>query len=157
MSGPARLATAAPRDSLTGSVAGVPFPQDADPLVFFGQVGQVEVNGKRAGYGFGPGYGPARDQRGDLVVGRVPGFSTGVAIVLAGGDHPAPQLLDIGQEILALGFTDDLAEDIAEHPDVPAHRLGNLQAVGGPVSLFCCTGHVASVREPFAAWGRVLG
>jgi hypothetical protein len=44
-------------------------------------------------------------------------------------DHRVPEPLHVGQQPGAAGVADDLTEDVAEQPDVAAHRLGE----GGPV------------------------
>jgi hypothetical protein len=40
-----------------------------------------------------------------------------------------PQPLHVGEEVLAFGFAEDLAEQVAEQPDVMAHPLRQLLPV----------------------------
>jgi len=51
--------------------------------------------------------------------------------VLARVDHRVPEPLHVGQQLRAAGVADDLTEDVAEQPDLAAHRLGE----GGPVPI----------------------
>jgi hypothetical protein len=46
-------------------------------------------------------------------------------------DDRVPEPLHVGEQPGAAGVADDLTEDVAEQPDVAAHRLGE----GGPVSI----------------------
>ena len=116
--------------------AGVALAQGADPLLFLGQVGQVEVDGERSGYRLGPAERPALHQRGDLVVGFRAGRQPR-------GDDPVPQILDVIEQILTCLLADDLAEDLAQQPDVPPHGRRELPAVGvaGVGLAGRCAGH----------------
>ncbi len=49
-----------------------------------------------------------------------------------GGDHRVPQPLDVGEQVRPGGLADHLAEHLAEQPDVPAHRLGQLSGIALP-------------------------
>jgi len=91
--------------------------------VFLGQVGQVEVDGEGPGHLLGLLQAPGRDQRGDLVAG--------VTVAVARIDDRVPEPLHVGQQPGAAGVADDLTEDVAEQPDVAAHRLGE----GSPVAI----------------------
>ena len=109
------------------SLPGIALPQDADALVLFGQVDQVKVDGEGAGHLLGPVQAPGRHQRRDLVPGGV-GRRRAVSQVLvplaaARLDHGPPQPLHVGQQLRPVGIADDLAENVAEQPDVAPHRL----------------------------------
>ena len=101
------------------SLPGIALPQDADALVLFGQVDQVKVDGEGAGHLLGPVQAPGRHQRRDLVTVR----RVLVPLAAARLDHGVPQPLHVGQQLRPLGIADDLAEDVAEQPDVAPHRL----------------------------------
>ena len=119
-----------------GCGSGVALAQGADPLLFLGQVGQMEVDSERSGYRLGPAERPAVDQRGDLVVGFRAGRQPR-------GDDPMPQILDVIEQVLARLLADDLAEDLAQQPDVSAHGRRELPAVGvtGVGLAGLCAGH----------------
>ena len=106
---------------------GVALPQQPDALVLLGQVGQVEVHGEGARHLLGPVQVPGGDQGRDRVAGRVLAPLVVVAALLVAGlDHRAPQPLHVGQQVragLRVRIADDLAEDVAEQPDVAAHQL----------------------------------
>ena len=104
---------------------GIAFPQDANALVLFGQVGQVKVDGEGAGHLLGCLEAPRRDQRRDLVTVR----RVLVALAVAGLDYRTPQPLHVGQQLRPGGIADDLAEDVAEQPDIAPHRLRQRGAV----------------------------
>ena len=114
------------------AVPGIALPQRAHPLLLFGQVGQVEVDGEGAGDLLGALPGPGGDERRDGVAGggRLRRRKVGYA---AGLDHRAPQPLHVREQVRPVGLGDDLAEDVAEQPDVPPHRLGQLGRVSFPV------------------------
>ncbi len=128
---------------------GIALPQDADALVLFGQVGQVKVDGEGAGHLLGLVQAPRPDQRHDLVPGRITGHritghritghrprvgrAPGVALAVPGLDHRAPQPLHVGQQLRPGGVGDNLAEDVAEQPDIAPHRLRQRGTV--PVSI----------------------
>ncbi len=110
-------------------LARVAFPQVADALVLLGQVGQVEVDGEGPGHLLGLLQAPGRDQPGDLVAGVIP--PTSPAPFMARIDHRVPEQFHVGQQPGSAGVADDLTEDVAEQPDLAAHRLGE----GSPVSI----------------------
>src|SRR5207245_6139448 len=66
-------------------------------------------------------------ERGDLVRGRDAVVGLAVACV----DYRVPQPLHVRQQLRPAGVADDLTEDVAEQPDLAAHRLGG----GGPVPI----------------------
>jgi len=108
-------------------LAGVAFPQVADALVFLGQVGQVKVDGEGPGDLLGLVQAPGCDQPDDLVAGR----GQVVFLALARLDHRPAEPLHVGQQLRPAGVADDRAENVAEQPDVTAHRLGER----GPVAV----------------------
>ncbi len=93
-------------------------PQDADPVVFLSEVGQVEVDRERASNLLGPIQRPAAYQ-GHHVFGRA---SAGPR-----GDDRVPQLLDVREKIVTAVLAQNLAEQLAEQPDVAAQGLGHLE------------------------------
>ena len=112
-------------------IPGIAFAQLADALMFLGQVGQVEVDGEGAGHLLGPVQVPRGDQHRDRVPGRIRRLIAGVP---AGLDHRVPQLLHVGQQLRADRIADDLAEDVAEQPDVASHLLRQPGPVPVPVA-----------------------
>ena len=68
------------------------------------------------------------DERHDLVAGRR-GLRRSPVGGRTGGDHRVPQPLDVGEQVRPVGLADHLAEHLAEQPDVPAHRLGQLGGI----------------------------
>jgi hypothetical protein len=54
-----------------------------------------------------------------------------VFLTLARLDHRPAEPFHVGQQLRSLGVADDLTEDVAEQPDVAAHRLGE----GSPVAI----------------------
>jgi len=115
--------------------------------VFLGQVGQVEVDGEGPGDLLGLLQAPGRDQPDDLVAGR----GQVMFLALARLDHRAPQLFHVGQQLRAARVADDLAEDVAEQPDVAAHRLGQrgpISITGAVTSPFRGSVHASSVIRP---------
>ena len=136
-------------------VPGVALPQDADALMLFGQVGQVKVDGEGPGDLLGPVQAPGRDQLGDLVADRIgqrlaragAGRVPGVALTPARGDHRAPEPFHVGQQLRPgprVGVADDLAEYVAEQPDVPPHGPGQCGPV--PVPAHGVTAHGQSLN-----------
>ncbi len=134
---------------------GVALPQDADALMLFGQVGQVKVDGEGPGDLLGPLQAPGRDQLGDLVADRIgqglaragDGCVPGVALTPARGDHRAPEPFHVGQQLWPgprVGVADDLAEYVAEQPDVPPHKPGQCGPV--PVPAHAVTAHGQSLN-----------
>ena len=106
-------------------VTGIALPQDADALVLFGQVGQVKVDGEGASDLLGRLQAPRRDQRRDLLTVR----RVLVPLASARLDHGVSQPLHVGQQLRPGGIADDLAEDVAEQPDIAPHRLRQRGAV----------------------------
>ena len=111
--------------------------------MLFGQVGQVEVDGEGPGDLLGRLQAPGRDQPGDLVSGRVGGRAGSsravgrvpVPLAAARLDHGTPQPLHVGQQLRPGRIADDLAEDVAEQPDITPHRLRQRGAVSFPAPL----------------------
>ena len=85
----------------------------------------MKVDGEGPGHLLGLLQVPGRDQPDDLVAGR----GLVVFLALARLDHRAPEPLHVGQQFRSAGVADDLAEDVAEQPDVAAHRLGQRGAI----------------------------
>ena len=131
-------------------------------MLFLGQVGEVEIDGKCPGDELSPIKRPASHQRRDLITGRVRRRATVRGAILAsssrasavpqgaitrggpaGGDHRQPQPLDIVEQVLATGLAQHLAKQIAEQPDIPAHRLGHLLPVGIPAHAVGVACHAA--------------
>ena len=106
-------------------------PQRADALLLFGQVGQVEVHGERAGDLLGPLPRPRGDQRRDRLARRH-GLRRSPVRRRTGVDHRVPQPLHVGEQVRPGGLYDHLAEDVAEQPDVPAHLLRQLRGITLP-------------------------
>jgi hypothetical protein len=105
--------------------------------MLFGQVDQVKVDGERPGYLFGRRQAPGRNQLRDLVPGRIGARLPVTALAAPRLDHRVPQPLHVGQQLLACGVPDDLAEDVAEQPHIVPHRLRQRGAVPlpGPVHV----------------------
>ena len=115
---------------------GVTLPHEADALMFLGQVDEVEVDGEGPGHLLGPVQVPGADQGRDRVRGAV-------TRLVAGIDHDVPEPLHVGQHVragLRVRVADDLPEDVAQQPDVAAHRLREFGSVPRSVHV-----HVASV------------
>ncbi|GAA2993387.1 hypothetical protein GCM10017559_12090 [Streptosporangium longisporum] len=110
-------------------LTGVADPQDADPEVLLGQVGEVEVAGEGPGDVHGAVDGPFGHHRGDLVDRDLPA---------ARPDDGLAQSFDIGEQVIAAVFGDDLPEEFAEQPHVRAQLVGHLGDSGGTL---CLLGH----------------
>ena len=89
-----------------------------NPIEFFRQVRQVEVDGEGAGDLFSAGEGPLAHERHDL---------RGRSSAGAGRDDGVPQLLDVRQEFVAAVLAQHLTEKFAEQPDIAAQQLGHLE------------------------------
>src|SRR6266568_4162465 len=121
-------------------VTQIAFPQVTDALMLFGQVGQVEVDGEGPGDLLGRLQAPGRDQLGDLVPGPAGGRTVShravrrvpVPLTAARLDHGTPQPLDVVQQLRPGRIADDLAEDVAEQPDIAPHRLRQRSSVPVP-------------------------
>jgi len=74
---------------------GIALPQDPDPLVLLGQVGQVEVDGERAGHVLGALQGPGGDEPGDRVPGRIAAARVVLPPAPAGVDDGVPEPLHV--------------------------------------------------------------
>ena len=70
---------------------------------------------------------------------------TSAAVEPASGDHAMTQLLHVVEEVLAAGLADDLAQYLAQQPDVAPHRGWHATGVG--VSARGARGHCASVGD----------
>ena len=105
-------------------LAGIPLAQRADPLMLFGQVGEVEVDGERVRDGLGALQRPGGDHVAYVVQGVIRGA--------ARRDDGVPQALGVVEQFLAAGLAQHLAEQVAEQADIPAHRRRHVLAVGVP-------------------------
>ncbi len=115
----------------------IAFPQVADALMLFGQVGQVEVDGEGPGDLLGRLQAPGRDQLGDLVPGPVGGRAVSsragrrvpVPLAAARLDHGPPEPFHVVQQLRPRRIADDLTEDVAEQPDIAPHQLRQRGAI----------------------------
>ncbi len=136
--------------------AGVPLPERADPLMLFGQVSQVEIDGERVRDGLGPLQRPGGDHLGDLIESTAAPGSRGTGSGGTGGDggrgqpgvdDRAPQPFHVVQQALAAGFAEHLAEQVAEQAYVPAHRRRHVLAVGVPAHHASVATAAAGTRQ----------
>ena len=110
---------------------GIALPQDADALVLLGQVGQVKVDGEGAGDLLGLVQTPGRDQRSDLVTAGGTTVQPGASSSRSPGGPRSRRAAAAPRRPAARagGVADDLAEDVAEQPDIASHRLRQRGAV----------------------------
>ena len=74
----------------------------------------------------------ARSSGHDATSAAISPWASSPAVPCRAADHGPPQPLDVVEQALAAGLAEHLAQQVAEQPDIPAHRRRHVLAVGVP-------------------------